>query len=84
MCLDLPEEIKTLEEMRALIYGTYYIPETREELQWQPKLRGLNGPMYNGLQILESGEIVPVIRYEKPNQVLTFPASGIAVASTWN
>nr|DAW58669.1 MAG TPA: hypothetical protein [Caudoviricetes sp.] len=37
---DLPEEIKTLEEMRALIYGTHYNPETREELQWQPKLRG--------------------------------------------
>lgn len=65
---DLPEEIKSLEEMRALIYGTYYNPETREELQWQPKLRGLNGPMYNGLKILESGEIVPVIRYEKPSK----------------
>ncbi len=51
---DLPEEIKTLEEMRALIYGTYYNPETQEELQWQPKLRGLNGPMYNGLKILSS------------------------------
>lgn len=37
---DLPEEIKTLEEMRALISGTYYNPETQEELQWQPKLRG--------------------------------------------
>ena len=61
-------QIKTLEEMRALIYGTHYNPETREELQWQPKLRGLNGPMYNGLKILESGEIVPVIRYEKPSK----------------
>ena len=29
---------------------------------------GLNGPMYNGLKILESGEIVPVIRYEKPSK----------------
>lgn len=65
---DLPEEIKSLEEMRALIYGTYYNPETREELQWQPKLRGLNSPMFNGFQILESGEIAPVIRYEKPSK----------------
>ena len=33
----------------------------------QPKLLGLNGPMYNGEKILKStGEEVAVIRYEKP------------------
>ena len=38
----------------------------REELYNQPKLLGLNGPMYNGEKILKStGEEVVVIRYEK-------------------
>lgn len=39
----------------------------REELYNQPKLKGLNGPMWNGWGTLKStGETVAIIRYEKP------------------
>lgn len=41
----------------------------REELYNQPKLLGLNGPMFNGYGTLKSsGETVVIIRYEKPSK----------------
>lgn len=59
--------IKNSEEFKALIYDYNDNPAQREELQGQPKLLGLNGPMFNGFGTLKStGETVVIIRYEKP------------------
>lgn len=67
---DLPEEIKTAEQLERLIRGYNdgrFAESQREELHDQPKLLGLNGPMFNGYGILRSsGETVAIIRYEKP------------------
>lgn len=66
---DLPKEIKTAEAFESLIKGYNYNPYHREELQGQPILKGLNGPMYNGTAIRASnGEKVTVIRYEIPSK----------------
>ena len=69
---DLPSEIKTAEQMQSLIYGynNGRLSESqRPELYNQPKLLGLNGPMWNGWGTLKStGETVAVIRYEKPSK----------------
>lgn len=66
---DLPKEIKTAEQFESLIYGYNENPVQREELQGQPLLLGLNGPMFNGYDFLKStGEQVAVIRYEKPTK----------------
>lgn len=69
---DLPAEIKTAAEFEALIYGYNdgrLAESQREELYNQPKLKGLNGPMWNGRGTLKStGETVAVIRYEKPER----------------
>ena len=66
---DTPTEIKTAEEFESLIYGYHYSESTREELQGQPKLLSLNGPMFNGFGTLKSsGEKVAIIRYEKPSK----------------
>lgn len=69
---DLPMEIKTVEEFESLIYGYNngrLAESQREELYNQPKLLGLNGPMYNGTGTLQkSGETVIIIRYEKPRE----------------
>ncbi len=66
---DLPGEIKTAEQFKSLIYGYNENPVQREELQGQPLLLGLNGPMFNGYSFLKStGEQVAVIRYEKPTK----------------
>lgn len=69
---DLPAQIKTAEEFESLIYGyNNRIPaeSQREELYNQPKLLGLNGPMYNGTATLQkTGETVVIIRYEKPSK----------------
>lgn len=66
---DLPKEIKTAEEFKSLIKGFNYNPHHREELQGQPILKGLNGPMYNGTATRASnGEKVTVIRYEYPSK----------------
>ena len=69
---DLPTEIKTAAEFEALIYGYNdgeYMEQSREELWCQPKLKGLNGPMWNGWGTLKStGETVAIIRYEKPSR----------------
>lgn len=66
---DTPNEIKTVEEFTSLIYDYNYNAHQREELQGQPKLLGLNGPMFNGFDYLKStGEKVAVIRYEKPSK----------------
>lgn len=67
---DLPENIKTAEQIKALVWGYNYNDSQREELQGQPLLLGLNGPMYNGEKVLEStGEKVVVIRYELPERI---------------
>lgn len=67
---DLPININTVEEFKSLIYGYNdgrLAESQREELYMQPKLLGLNGPMYNGIGTLKnSGETVIIIRYEKP------------------
>jgi hypothetical protein len=64
---DLPSEITTAEQFESLIYDYNYNPAHREELQGQPKLQGLNGPMWNGYGTLKStSETVTIIRYEKP------------------
>lgn len=64
---DLPDEIKTVEQFESLIYGYNDNPAHRDELQGQPLLLGLNGPMFNGFGVLKStGKEVVVIRYEKP------------------
>ena len=69
---DLPVEIKTAAEFEALIYGYNngrMAESQREELYNQPKLLGLNGPMFNGFGTLKStGETVAIIRYEKPER----------------
>lgn len=69
---DLPAEIKTAAEFEALIYGYNdgrLAESQREELYNQPKLKGLNGPMWNGWGTLKStGETVAIIRYEKPSR----------------
>ena len=63
---DLPTEVKTAEQFKSLIYDYNYNPSQREELQGQPKLLSLNGPMFNGFGTLQStGETVAIIRYEK-------------------
>lgn len=67
---DLPNNIETAEEMQSLIYGYNdgrMAESQRKELYNQPKLLGLNGPMWNGWGTLKStGETVAIIRYEKP------------------
>ena len=67
---DLPIKCETVEQFESLIYSYNngrYAESQRIELYNQPKLLGLNGPMYNGEKILKStGEEVAVIRYEKP------------------
>lgn len=67
---DLPSNIETAKQMKSLIYdyNTGRMAESqREELYNQPKLLGLNGPMWNGWGTLKStGETVAIIRYEKP------------------
>lgn len=69
---DLPKQIETAEQMKSLIYGynnDIFAERQRIELWNQPKLLGLNGPMYNGTAHLAStGEEVVVIRYEKPTR----------------
>lgn len=66
---DLPKEIKTAEQFKSLICGYNENPAHRDELQGQPLLLGLNGPMFNGYSFLKStGEQVAVIRYEKPSK----------------
>ena len=69
---DLPNEIKTAEQMQSLIYGYNngrMAESQREELYNQPKLLGLNGPMFNGFGTLKStGETIAIIRYEKPDR----------------
>lgn len=69
---DLPEEIKTAEQLISLIrgYNDGRLAESqRAELYNQPKLLGLNGPMFNGYGTLKSsGETVVIIRYEKPSK----------------
>lgn len=69
---DLPSNIKTAEEMESLIYSYNngrMAESQREELYNQPKLLGLNGPMWNGYGTLAStGETVAIIRYEKPSK----------------
>lgn len=66
---DLPDEIKTAEQFQSLIYGYNngrMAESQREELFNQPKLLGLNGPMWNGWGTLKSsGKVVAIIRYEK-------------------
>ena len=63
---DLPTEVKTAEQFKSLIYGYNNNPAHREELQGQPKLLSLRGPMFNGFGTLQStGETVAIIRYEK-------------------
>ena len=62
---DLPGNIKNVDQMNSLIYDYNDDESQRDELQGQPKLLGLNGPMYNGTKILKStGEEVVIIRYE--------------------
>ena len=67
---DLPIKVETLEQFNSLIYGYNdgrLAENQRDELYSQPKLLGLNGPMYNGTGTLKStGEEVVIIRYEKP------------------
>ena len=63
---ELPIEIKTVEEFESLIIDYNNTPYHREELQGQPKLLSLCGPMFNGYGTLKStGETVAIIRYEK-------------------
>ena len=65
---DLPAGIKTTAELESLIYGFNngrMAESQREELYNQPKLLGLNGPMFGGFGTLKStGETVAIIRYE--------------------
>ena len=69
---DLPDNVKTTEQFESLIcgYNNGRMAESqREELYNQPKLLGLNGPMFNGYGTLKStGETVVIIRYEKPSK----------------
>lgn len=66
---DLPNEIKNAKQLNSLIYDYNSNPAHREELQGQPLLLGLAGPMYNGIDHFKStGEEVVIIRYEKPSE----------------
>ncbi len=66
---DVPREIKNADQLKSLVYGYNDNVRQREELQGQPKLLGLNGPMFNGFGTLKSsGETVVIIRYEKPGK----------------
>ena len=69
---DLPDNIKTAEQLKSLIYGYNngrLAESQREELYNQPLLLGLSGPMFNGYGTLKStGETVAIIRYEKPRK----------------
>lgn len=69
---DLPNEIENAEQFKSLIYdynNGRLAESQREELYNQPKLLGLNGPMFNGYGTLEStGETAAIIRYEKPSK----------------
>ncbi len=69
---DLPSGIETAEQMKSLIYGYNngrMAESQREELFNQPKLLGLNGPMWGGLGTLSStGEEIVIIRYERPSK----------------
>lgn len=66
---DVPSEIKNAEQFKSLIYGYNQNEKHRDELQGQPLLISLNGPMYGGTATLGStGETVTVIRYEKPSR----------------
>lgn len=49
------------------VTGFHTNDRTRKELQGEYKLRGLNGPMYNGLN---DGKTV--IRYEEPAHYATY------------
>ena len=65
---DVPNmlNIKDQEDFDSLVYGYHSSKYTREELQGMPKLLCLAGPMFNGFaQMPETGEKIPVIRYEK-------------------
>lgn len=62
---DVPTIIKNAEQMKSLIYGYNDNPRQREELQGEPLLLGLAGPMYNGIRNIDGKEYV-VIRYEMP------------------
>ena len=68
---DVPNDIKNAEQFESLIcgYNNGRMAECqREELYNQPKLLGLNGPMFNGYGTLRStGKTVVIIRYEKPS-----------------
>lgn len=67
---DLPKEIDTVEKFTSLIREYNDKPWQRDELQAQPILAGLNGPMYNGTAYLQStGEEVTIIRYEQPTEL---------------
>mgnify|MGYP006968352282 CR=1 FL=1 len=66
---DVPEQIKSVEQFKSLIYGYNNNIRHREELKGQPLLLALNGPMYNGTAFLKStGKEVTVIRYEIPTK----------------
>nr|DAH21366.1 MAG TPA: hypothetical protein [Bacteriophage sp.] len=68
---DLPVEVKTAAEFESLIYGYNdgrMAESQREELYNQPKLLGLNGPMWGGWGTKSTGETVAIIRYEKPSK----------------
>lgn len=66
---DTSSEIKNAEQFKSLIYDYNENERQREELQGQPKLLGLNGPMFGGFAELKStGETVVIIRYEKPSK----------------
>lgn len=68
---DLPSDIKTAAEFESLIYGYHFSYKTRDELQGQPLLLGLAGPMFNGFsRIKETSEKVVIIRYEKQERNL--------------
>ena len=73
---DLPDNIKTLEQFKSLIYGyndERLAENQREELHNQPKLLGLLGPMWNGrTKLVDSGETVAVIRYETPEKYMSY------------
>jgi len=60
---DLPIKCETVEQFESLIYGYNngrLAESQREELYNQPKLLGLNGPMYNGEKILKSTGEAPI------------------------
>lgn len=62
---DLPQKL-TVEEFNSLITGYNDKEWQREELQGQPILKGMAGPMFNGYgNRVSNGELVAIIRYEK-------------------